>query len=113
MMMMRGDFAAWNALGPAEKQAVMEKYFAYVSRLKAAGAFVEGAALTDNARRLVPDAERGARATDGPYVDAKESLQGYFIVEAPSLDSAVALAHDCPCFRHGETMDVIQISEGP
>lgn len=38
---------------------------------------------------------------DGPYADTKEQLAGYFFVEAPSLDEAIAWAKRCPSSKYG------------
>jgi hypothetical protein len=34
--------------------------------------------------------------TDGPYVETKEFLGGFIVVEAPSLDEAVVMAREWP-----------------
>lgn len=38
---------------------------------------------------------------DGPYADTKEQFAGYFLVEAPSLDEAIAWAKRCPSSKYG------------
>ena len=38
--------------------------------------------------------------TDGPFVETKEALGGFYLVEAPDLDAAVAIAADVPA-PHG------------
>jgi hypothetical protein len=34
--------------------------------------------------------------TDGPYAETKEALTGYYLIEAPDLDAAVAIAARIP-----------------
>jgi hypothetical protein len=34
--------------------------------------------------------------TDGPYAETKEALMGFYLLEAPNLDGAVAIAKDIP-----------------
>lgn len=34
--------------------------------------------------------------TDGPFAETKEALGGYYLVEAPDLDAAIAIAKDIP-----------------
>ena len=53
--------------------------------------FAGGLGVPDNA--TVVD-NRGAEAlvTDGPFVESKEYLAGFWIIEAPDLDVALALA---------------------
>lgn len=54
----------------------------------------------------------GAEA-DGPFVEVKELIGGYMIVEAESLEEAVAIASECPgLVRPGSGVEVIQV-HGP
>jgi hypothetical protein len=109
LFMMRGSHAAFGALSPAEKQELMERYNAFVARLKQEGRFKSGQALSDRSRHL--SAETGTvRVTDGPYPEAREALNGYFVVACASLEEAVAIGRDCPCLTHGETLEVIEVT---
>ncbi len=38
---------------------------------------------------------------DGPYADTKEQFAGYFFVDVPDLDEAVAWAKRCPSSKYG------------
>jgi len=38
----------------------------------------------------------GSEVTDGPFVETKEALGGYYLIEAPDLDTALAVARTCP-----------------
>jgi hypothetical protein len=38
---------------------------------------------------------------DGPFIASKESLGGYYLIEAPDLDAAMAWAEKCPGAHHG------------
>jgi hypothetical protein len=38
----------------------------------------------------------GSDVTDGPFVETKEALGGYYLIEAPDLDSALAVGKMCP-----------------
>jgi hypothetical protein len=41
------------------------------------------------------------RVLDGPFAESKEVIAGYFIIEAPSVESAVAIAAECPNAEFG------------
>jgi len=41
------------------------------------------------------------RILDGPFAEAKEVIAGYFIIEAPSVESATAIAARCPNVEFG------------
>jgi hypothetical protein len=57
----------------------------------------------------VRDGER--LLTDGPFVDAKEHLGGYFLVEADDLDAALELAARIPAARMGGAVEVRPLVE--
>ncbi|GAA4199010.1 YciI family protein [Actinocatenispora rupis] len=44
---------------------------------------------------------RGDVVTDGPFVDTKEVVAGFCVIEAPDLDAALAVARDNPAVRWG------------
>jgi len=49
--------------------------------------------------------------TDGPFLDAKEYLGGYFLVEADDLDAALELAARVPAARMGGAVEVRPLVE--
>ncbi|MHB1430935.1 MAG: YciI family protein [Streptosporangiaceae bacterium] len=49
---------------------------------------------------------RGDIITDGPFVDSKEVVAGFYVVEAPDLDSALAIARRNPAVRDGGGVEV-------
>ena len=46
-------------------------------------------------------ADGKTQVLDGPYADTKEQLGGYYLIEAPDLDAALAWAARCPRAGHG------------
>lgn len=49
--------------------------------------------------------------TDGPFVETKEALGGYFVVEADDLDAAIAIATKVPTVRRGGAVEVRPVVE--
>ncbi len=63
------------------------------SEMRSSGALVFSGRLTGADRASVVDAQNGSvLTTDGPYVEAKESIGGFYIIKAEDLDSARAWA---------------------
>jgi hypothetical protein len=50
---------------------------------------------------------------DGPYADTKEVLAGYFVLEAPDLDTALEFAQRIPAVRLGGAVEVRPLVEVP
>ena len=61
-------------------------------------AIVGGNALqpTPGAVSIRSDGSGGFTVTDGPFVETKEALGGYYLIEADDLDGAIAIAKQCP-----------------
>ena len=66
---------------------------AFNERLRAEGHFVFAGGLASPAAATVIDNRDGeAMFTDGPFLESKEYLAGFWILEAPDLDVALKLA---------------------
>ncbi len=51
---------------------------------------------SDTATSIRPDGNGGFTVTDGPFLETKEVLGGYYLVEADDLDGAIAIAKQIP-----------------
>jgi hypothetical protein len=49
--------------------------------------------------------------TDGPFIEAKEAVGGYIIVNARDINEAVEISMGCPIFNSGGTLEVRQIQK--
>ena len=90
----------------AERVAKMDERMpncaAYVEAMRKAGIYVVGERLraiesTTNVR--VTDGK--TQVIDGPYVEAKEQLGGFHVIDVPDLDTALAWAARCPSASRG------------
>jgi hypothetical protein len=67
------------------------------------GSMVAAYALTP---RGMATSIRGDTITDGPFVDSKEVVAGFYVIEAPDLDGALAIARLNPIVREGGGVEV-------
>ena len=76
--------------GTLEEQAAID---VFNDRLQAEGYWVFAGGLNSPSTATVIDNRDGAAMfTDGPFVETKEHLAGFWIIEAPDLDVALTLA---------------------
>ncbi len=74
----------------------------YVAALNAAGITRGGNGLAVPATATTLRMQDGKRLVqDGPFADSKEQLGGYFILDVPDLDTALAWAAKCPALPNG------------
>jgi hypothetical protein len=78
-----------------EMQQAFEDVNVFNQRLQDEGAWVFAGGLHPPTTATVVRAEGGeVLTTDGPFAEAKEQLGGFWVIQAPDLDAAVALAGD-------------------
>ncbi|MFN7878137.1 MAG: YciI family protein [Pirellula sp.] len=68
-----------------------------------------GAAIVDGGDALAPTGRvlHGASVvSDGPYVEGKEILGGYSVVQADNYDAAVEIAKQCPIAKIGGNIEI-------
>ena len=58
------------------------------------GRFVGGAPLENSEARLLKS--KTEMVTDGPFMESKEMISGYMIINAENVEEATRLARECP-----------------
>ena len=87
---------------PAVMGEILAQYNAYTEMLKSSGAFIAGEALQPVTTATTLRQKDGQTiTTDGPFAETKEGLGGFYLIDAPDLDAALALAAQCPGVRFG------------
>ena len=78
---------------PEEMERIFADVGAWIEKIKQDGSFVFAGGLTDPGDATVVDG-RGDTVlmSDGPYLETKEHLGGFTVVEAPDLDAALKIA---------------------
>jgi hypothetical protein len=84
------------ATGTPELMAdVMAEHEKFSVGVEAHGArLVGGEALQPTT--MATSVRGGSEVTDGPFVETKEALGGYYVIDAPDLDTALAVAKTVP-----------------
>jgi hypothetical protein len=94
------DFANLTAEDWAREKEVYGKY---IGALQAAGVFVDTDWLQPVETATTLTIENGQRhVQDGPFASTRETLGGYFVINVPSLDAALAWAEKCPAAQYGK-----------
>ena len=97
LLTLYADEAGWSNMSKSEKEQGMAAYMAYGEALKAAGAWVGSNRLQPvSTATTVRNVNGKAQVLDGPYVDSKEQLGGYYLIDVPDLDAALSWAARCP-----------------
>jgi hypothetical protein len=99
----RGNPEAYGKLTPEQMQQNMEKWNQWIGEAVQKGWMVDmGDALTPEGR--VVNAKKVVM--DGPFVESKEVVGGYSVVQANTIDAAAELAKGCPILLTGGSVEV-------
>ena len=99
----------YKQLSPAELQDLIAANKAWVSQLFATGKARPGVAL---AREGATVFARDKRVVlDGPYAESKEAICGTLVLDAVTLEEAIAIAKACPSLRYDSALEIRPISE--
>jgi hypothetical protein len=101
-LLLYADEAAWEALDPAAQGEAMAQYDTTTEDMKRAGAYIGGEALSSTSTATTLRLRDGKPlVTDGPFVESKEVLGGFYVVECASLNEALDWAARIPDARLG------------
>jgi hypothetical protein len=97
LLIMHVNPRIWEALTEDERNEVMQGHGEFMAAIRESGEMLQTVALADPAASAVVRVRAGVPAvSDGPYLEAKEYLGGYDLVECASRDRALELAAMIP-----------------
>ena len=102
LFLLYSNEGGWSKLTPEQQEQGAAAYHAYTETLRKEG-------ILQGSNRLQPVAtattvrlvDGKSQVLDGPYIDSKEQLGGYYLIDAPDLDAALEWAARCPAASHG------------
>jgi hypothetical protein len=119
MLMFAGSeeyFDAFRAFPEDVQKAALARVDTWSKENVAAGRLVEGHRLQPSSTATTVRLQHGqdgmpngkALVTDGPFIDAKERIGGYVIIDVPDLDAAISMAKTWPA---GGTVEIRPLAD--
>jgi hypothetical protein len=106
-------FEEQRAIDQAEREHCYDESKALARELHSNGQFLGSNPLLPTSTATTVRIRDGkSLVTDGPFAETREQLGGYFLVEAPDLDAAIAIALRIPAARYG-TVEIRPVIEIP
>ena len=103
MLIMREDLKKLRQYTNEERFADMHAMFKWTQSLTEAGHHVHSEPLAISGSLV----SKTDVLTDGPFIESKEGIAGYFIILAENLKNAISIAQTCPLVKMG--MAVIEV----
>ena len=102
ILLVHHDEDNFASLPELEQRKLREESVALANQIHANGQYLDAAPLHPTAMTTSVRVRDGKPLiTDGPFVETREQLGGYYLVDVPNLDEAIAIASRIPGARLG------------
>ena len=105
LIFLGSDYVTLN-MSPEQMQERMGRWFAWNTKMREEGVVVSGDALTNGGKRIHGE---NRTVTDGPFVESKEIIGGFYIVKAKDYERAIVIAQGYPDYDLGGTVEVREV----
>ena len=116
MLIVHHDEEAFNKIEKEKRQQMLAESIELTHQLHATGQYLHASPLQPAATAVMVRVREGKPlVTDGPFIETREQIAGYFLIHARDLNEAVAIAGRIPGARIGtvEVRPVIEIAGLP
>jgi hypothetical protein len=104
MVLFRGNPSVYQTLSPEQMQKLTKKWMDWKDALEKNGHLKQTGERLDGNGKVVRGTAKSV--TDGPYVEAKDFIQGYMVLEAKNIDEAVGLTKGCPILESEGSVEI-------
>jgi hypothetical protein len=108
LFIFRGGDAARAQESPETWQAHMQKWGAWMKGLAEKQILEGGEPLEVDGKQVNG---KNKMVIDGPFMEAKETVGGYLIVKAGSLNEATEISKGCPILEHDGKVEIRQLKK--
>ena len=107
VLLLYGDENRWADMTPEQSAEDMQRWGAFYEELAASGAFLAGEGLDATPSATTVRVTGGEVVhTDGPFAETREQLGGFYLLECPDRDAALAWAAKVPDLGEGGCVEV-------
>ncbi|MEP7151795.1 MAG: YciI family protein [Nitrospira sp.] len=116
ILLVHHDESAFEQMSEETKRGLLAESIRLCHQLDAKGEYLHASPVHPAATAtLVRVREGKAFVTDGPFIETREQMAGYFLIEAKDLEEATAIATRVPGARIGtvEVRPLIEVTDLP
>ncbi|MDQ6870925.1 MAG: YciI family protein [Gemmatimonadota bacterium] len=107
------DEKQWQKFPRDVQDKYMGEYMAFTESIKQSGQFVGSNQLQPTHTATIVRSRNGkVSTTDGPFIETKEQLGGYYLIQAKDLNDAIQVASRIPSAKSG-SIEVRPVVERP
>ena len=102
MIFLKEDLQLVKNMSQEQLQEDIKQFTQWVEKLAKTGNYVSGDPLETSGWLIKKD----EILTDGPFIESKEAIGGYFIIQAENAQKAIEIAQSCPIFTQGGYLEL-------
>ena len=104
MYLFRSNPTAYRSMSAEQMQQNMKKWMDWKDTLEKNGHIEQLGERLDGTGKVVQGKTK--TVTDGPYVEVKDFIQGYLLINADNMDQALELSRSCPILDIDGTVEI-------
>ncbi|HWB14561.1 MAG TPA: YciI family protein [Pirellulales bacterium] len=104
----RNTSESYGNMSPEEMQQMLEKWETWIGEAFKKGWMLDAGDALQKEGRVVNSKKV---VCDGPFIEAKEIVGGFSMIQADTLDAAAELAKGCPIFLRSGSVEVRPLRE--
>lgn len=108
LLLLHEDVKKINELSQKEMEELAKAHMNWAEKLADAGHLISGDGLHEKGVLIIG---KDSIVKDGPYLESKEIIGGYYLLKADDLETIVKLAKECPTHHYGGTTEIRPIIE--
>ena len=103
ILLLHEDAEAVKNLSPEQMQQMVGQHMQWTEELQKNDNYIGGSGLDFGGKRIIG---KEALVKDGPYIESKELIGGYYLIQCADYNAAVEIAKGCPNHHWGGTTEV-------
>lgn len=108
LLLLREDTKQMQQISPKEMEELVNSHIAWAEKLSKSGHLISSEGLEENSIQI---SGKDCIIKDGTFLESKEMIGGYYLIQVKDLKTAIELAKDCPCHLNGGTTEIRPIME--
>lgn len=108
LLLLHENIETLENLSPKEMEELVNAHMAWATKLGEEEFLLSGDGLQERGTKIIG---KECIIKDGPYIESKEMIGGYYLLQAKDLDAVIELAKECPCHLWGGTTEIRPIMD--
>lgn len=108
LILLHEDIKIMQQFSPKEMEELVNSHMAWAEKLGKLGHLISGDGLEENSVQI---SGKDSIVKDGTFLESKEMIGGYYLLQAKDLPTIIELVKDCPTHLYGGTTEIRPIME--